>query len=92
MSGKREKLKEISEKNKGTRKAILLDKNLNETKNILAKTLNGILRKSGEKPYGIVIDGTVTEPIIRAAEESDVQLIVAKNFSTIDTKIKLLSL
>tara|TARA_Y100000310_G_scaffold281663_1_gene302278 strand:- start:6290 stop:7462 length:1173 start_codon:yes stop_codon:yes gene_type:complete len=89
---KEEKLKEISEKNKGTRKAILLDKNLNETKNILAKTLNGILRKSGEKPYGIVIDGTVTEPIIRAAEESDVQLIVAKNFSTIDTKIKLLSL
>ena len=88
----KEKLKEISEKNKGSRKAVLLDKQLNEIKNVSARALSGTLKKTGERAYGIVIDGTVTEAIVKSAEESNVQLIVAKNFSTTDTKIKLLSL
>ena len=88
----KEKLKEISEKNKGSRKAILLDKNLNQINDISVRALSGTLRKSSEKVYGIVIDGAVTEAVIRSAEDSNVQFIVASNFSTTDTKIKLLSL
>ena len=88
----KEKLKKISEENKGTRKAVFLDKQLNEIKKVSARALSGTLKKEGTKAYAIVIDGTVTESIIMSAEESNVQLIVAKNFSTIDTKIKLLSL
>ena len=85
-------LKQISEKNKGKRKAVLLDKQLNEIKKVSARALSGTLKKTGENPYVIVIDGTVTEAIVRSAEEANVQVIVAKNFSTTDTKIKLLSL
>ena len=89
---KKEELKKISEKTKGSRKAVLLDNQLNEIKKVSAKSLSGILKKSGEKPHALVIDGTVTEAIIKSAEQANVQLIVAKNFSTTDTKIKLLSL
>jgi len=88
----KEQLKQISGENKNTGKAILLDKQLNEIKKISARTLSGTLRKTSEKPYIIVIDGIVTESTIKSAEEADVQIIVAKNFSTTDTKIKLLSL
>ena len=42
--------------------------------------------------HTIVIDGTVTGAIIRAAENAKCQVIVASNFATTDTSIKLLSL
>jgi len=45
-----------------------------------------------KKPFAIVIDGAVTNPVIQSAEEAGVQVIVANNFSTTNTKIKLLSL
>jgi DNA primase len=89
---KKEILKKISDKNNGSRKAILLNKDLNQIKSISARSLTGILRKSTDKPYAIVIDGAVTEPIIRASEEANVQVIAANNFSTTNTSIKLLSL
>ena len=65
---------------------------MNEIKKVSARALSGTLKKNVERAYGIVIDGTVTEAIVKSAEEADIQLIVAKNFSTTDTKIKLLSL
>ncbi len=40
----------------------------------------------------IIIDGTVTNSAIRAAEDAGCQVIVAKNFTTTDTDIQLLSL
>jgi len=86
----KEKLKKISDENQGTGKAILLDENLNEIKKVSARSLNSALRRMGKK-YLIVIDGTVTSPIIKAAEEAGCPVIVAKNFATTDTKIKLLS-
>ena len=65
---------------------------MEEIKVVSAKTLNNALRKLAKNPYVILIDGTVTSAIIKAAEEKMVQVIVAKNFATTDTKIKLLSL
>jgi DNA primase len=88
----KEKLKEISSKNEGSGKAVFLNKSLNEMKKVSAKSLSGSLRKAREKPSIIVIDGIVTSSVINAAEESHVQVIVAKNFATTDTSIKLLSL
>ena len=87
----KEKLKKISDENQGTGKAILLDENLNEIKKVSARSLNSTLRRIGKKCLIIVIDGTVTSPIIKAAEEAMCHVIVAKNFATTDTKIKLLS-
>ncbi len=89
---KKNKLKEISKKNQRTRKAILLNEELNEIKTISAKSLAGFLRKSNSKPFAIIIDGTVTKSIIKNAEDAGCKVIVAKNFATTDTNIELLSL
>ena len=91
-AGEKEKLKALSDKNKGSGKAILLDSSLNEMKNIPAKTLGGTLRRMRSKPSIIIFDGIVTSSTVRAAEDAGIQAIVAKNFATTDTKIQLLSL
>jgi DNA primase len=85
------KLKEISQANKGSDKAIFLDENLAETKSVSTKGISSALRKADKKPSVIVIDGAATGAIIKAAEESSVSVIVASNFATTDTSLKLLS-
>ncbi|MEK6906050.1 MAG: DNA primase DnaG [Nanoarchaeota archaeon] len=89
---KKKKLKEISNEIYGKEKVVMLDKNLNEIKIVSVKSLNISLRKSEKKVFALVIDGTVTSKTIESAEEAGVDVIVAKNFSTTDTNIKLLSL
>jgi len=86
------KLKEFSDTNQGTGKAVFLDKSLEEIKKVSVKSLNSALRKVSKKPFAIVIDGTVTSSTIKAAEEMHVKIIVANNFATTDTNIRLLSL
>ena len=88
----KEKLKKISSANQGSGKAVLLNKSLEEIKTISSKTITSSLRRSQDQIHVIVIDGTVTSPIIQAAEDAECKIIVAKNFATTDTKIKLLSL
>ena len=85
------KLKELSDENQGTGKAILLDESLVEIKKVSTKGLNSALRKT-DNVHTIVIDGTVTGAIIQTAEDAKCQVIVASNFATTDTNIKLLSL
>ncbi|HIH52122.1 MAG TPA: toprim domain-containing protein, partial [Nanoarchaeota archaeon] len=86
----KKKLKEISDFLKGTEKASLLGKDLEELRTISARSVSGSLRRT-KGVVAIVIDGTATNAIIGSAEESNIQVIVAKNFQTTDTKIKLLS-
>ena len=86
------KLKEISKKNQGSGKAILLDDKLEEIKAISTRALNSTLRRSNLKPLIIIIDGTVTSSIIQIAEEVNCKVLVASNFATTDTHIELLSL
>jgi len=88
----KEKLREFSKEIEGSGKAIFLDSELNEMKKVPAKSLNSALRRSSEHPSIIIIDGTVTSSIIKAAEDARCQIIVAKNFATTETNIKLLSL
>jgi DNA primase len=86
------KLKAIADKISGTGKALLLDNNLREYKTTSARGVGGLLNKIDKKPTVIVIDGSVTNSIISAAEEAGCQVIVAKNFSATSPKIQLLSL
>jgi len=86
------KLKALSDENQGSKEAILLDSSLNEIKRVSLRSLNSYLNKSGKKPAIMLIDGIVTSPIIRAAEDAETKVIVAKNFATNDTKVQLLSL
>ena len=85
------RLKEIFEDNKGSDRTILLNSDLKEIRSVYVKQLSGFLGKIREKIAVLVIDGNATKQIIGSAEEVGVQLIVAKNFSTTDTKIRLLS-
>jgi len=88
----KQKLKEISKKNEGSSKAILLDSELNEIKELSVKSVAYSLNRINIPVAAIVIDGTVTGSIIKASEEIGVQVIVASNFKTTDTNIQLLSL
>jgi DNA primase len=85
------KLKEVSKSIQGEGSAILLDSDLNELKEISAKTVANSLRRT-RGTAAIVIDGNATSSIIKASEDAKVQVIVAKNFQTTDTSIKLMSL
>jgi len=87
-------MKEIFSKNKGSGKAILLSKDLEEIKSVSSRALSNALNKLSDKesPYAIVIDGTVTEAIIKASEEKDVKVIVGSNFSATSSRINLVSL
>jgi DNA primase len=87
----KEKIKDLFEKNKNSGKAIILDRELIEIKKVSTKTISNALRRIQKKPVVILIDGTATKPIIKAAEEARIQVIAAKNFTTTDTRIKLLS-
>jgi DNA primase len=85
------KLKEISKKIEGTGKAVLLNSSFEELKEISAKAVGTSLKRSNDV-VAVIIDGSATNGVIRSSEENKVQVIVAKNFQTTDTKIKLLSL
>jgi DNA primase len=88
----KKKLKEIAKENEGSGKAILLDNSLKEIKAVSTKPLANTLRRLREKLTAIAIDGIATNSIINSAEEIGCKVIVAKNFATTDTKIKLIGL
>jgi DNA primase len=91
-NAEKDRLRKISAENEGSGKAVLLDNSLNEIKDVSVKALAGSLDRMREKPAAIVIDGTATKSIIISAEEAGAKVIVAKNFATTDTNIKLMSL
>lgn len=86
------KLKEISKNVEGTGKAILLDNNLNQAKELSVRGLSNSLKRYKGELKAIIMDGTVTNTIIKSAENLECQAIMAKNFSSTDTDMKLLSL
>ncbi|MBD3247542.1 DNA primase [Candidatus Pacearchaeota archaeon] len=86
----REKLKDISDKNSG--KAVLLDDKLEEIKKVSIKSLNNSLRRMRKTPSVVVMDGTVTKGVLRAAKNAGTQIIAAKNFAATDSNIELVSL
>lgn len=87
----KKKLKEIANENKGSGKAVFLNDSLEEIKSVSEKILVGTLRRIQEKPYAIIIDGTANQGTIGIIEESGAKVLVAKNFTTTDTQIELLS-
>jgi DNA primase len=87
----KEKLKKILKDNEDSGKAILLDESLKEIREISSRGFGGSLRRVNEKPYAIVLDGTVTSSIIESAEDAGCQFIVAKNFAATSDNIQLLS-
>jgi len=85
-----EKLESLFNKIKGTGHAITLDENFNELREVSVRGLGASLRRANNVK-AIVVDGTATSNLIQTAEEEGCKVIVAKNFTTTDTKIKLMS-
>src|SRR6056297_435362 len=89
---KKKKLKDLMKKNEGSGKTILLNSSLEKMRSVSTKSLTLSLKKSKDVPAVIVIDGTVTGPMLKTAENAGCQIVVACNFATTDTSLKLLSL
>ena len=87
----KEKLRKISNSNKGSEKAIILNEDLEEIKTVSPRALGGAL-KHAENPFAIVIDGVVTGFMVDSAEEANIKIIVASNFGATSEKIQMLSL
>ena len=90
-SEEKESLKKIFGRIKDSGKALILDKNLGEIKEVSARSVPSSLKKV-DNPHAVLIDGAATPSVIEAAEESGVQVIVASNFGATSDKIQLLSL
>jgi len=86
----KKKLKELAVENTGSDKAIILNSNLAEVKNVSVKMLSGTLNRLRERPTAIVIDGTATNSIIMAAEDAGCRVVVAKNFSATSDRIQMI--
>jgi DNA primase len=84
-------IKEIAKKNEGTGKAVLLNDSLEDIKDIPAKSLVSFLRKTRSNPSVIILDGTATKSTIEVAEEARARVLAAKNFTTTDTNLELMS-
>ena len=90
----KEKLKHLIEQIEGTRKAFLLDNDLNIIGEISTRNISSTLMKIRNKVFAIIIDGIVITPMIKAAEKAQCKYIIARNFSNIseETSVKLVSL
>ncbi len=90
----KEKLKRFLDEIGGTKKALLLDANLNVIREMSTRNISLTLSKIKDAAFAIIIDGIVIMPMIKAAENARCRYIVAKNFSNIseETSVKLLSL
>ncbi len=87
----KESLREFAREIEGEGVSVLLDSNLGKVKEVSARSTANALKRIGGVS-AIVIDGQATSALINIAEEMGVSIIVAKNFQTTDTDIKLLSL
>jgi DNA primase len=74
----------------GTKAAVIFNKNMEVIKKMPISRL-GYIRVE-EQPYILAINDTAIPPIIRAAESMGVSNLVAKNFTTTDTSINLVSI
>lgn len=88
----KEKIQKIYSNMKKSNNVILLDENFNEIKKTPLRNLGRELRNKEQNTSILIINGTVTKSVIKSAEETGIQIIAAKNFSTADTSIQLLSL
>lgn len=88
----KEKVKEIAKEIEATGKAVILNNSLEKIKKISVKSLITSLRKNKDKnPEILIVDGIITNSIIKAAEEVGCKIIMGKNFATTSTNIELLS-
>ncbi len=75
----------------GTRGVYILDSKFEILGKVPIGELAFTLSRLGEEVYAVILDGTATPEIIRAAERTACKHIVARNFTAFTTKINLIS-
>lgn len=91
-ANEKEKLKVIFNEVRGSKNAVLLDRNLEAIKHTSVSDLSFALRRTRKKAYSIVMDGTATPLVIHLAEDAGCRNLVATNFAfSGETKINLMS-
>lgn len=86
----RDELREILNK-LGSKEAVILDENFEIVKNTNLNRLRSTLRYV-ENPFIVVMEGKASPMTIRIVEEAGCPYLVAHNFVSEDTKVKLVSL
>lgn len=87
----KEKLKKISSQVE-KEKVILIDEDFKIIKETSVRSAASLLKRTRERPFAIVVNGTATSSIIKAAEHAECRVLVAKNFATTDAKMELVGL
>ncbi|MBX4195965.1 DNA primase [Candidatus Pacearchaeota archaeon] len=86
-------VKDVYEKIKGSKNAVLVDASFDVIRKVSAREVSKSLRGARAGVFAVIIDGPALTPIIKAAEEAGVQFLAATNFSTDEeTSVKLISL
>ena len=89
----KEKVREVYEKIKGSKGALLLDNNFDIIRNVSSREASKMVKMSKKDVYAVVIDGTATGMIISACEERGVKHLGATQFANVsDAKVNLISL
>ncbi|MFH0831507.1 MAG: DNA primase DnaG [archaeon] len=91
-NAEKETFKERLEDLIGTRGAYILDSKLAILRKIPVGELGYSLGILADKAYAIVLDGTATPDIVKAAERTACRHIIAKNFTSFATRLNLISL
>lgn len=86
------KLREFAKSHEEKERAIIVDENIEKIKNVSVKSLNSSLRHIDKTPLALIVYGTITPAVMKLAEEAGCSAVIAKNFSTTDTNLELMSL
>ncbi|MEK6879146.1 MAG: DNA primase DnaG [Nanoarchaeota archaeon] len=85
-------LKNMAKEISGSKKALLLNENLEIVKEISEKSLTGTLRRSYDKKiFAVILDGIATNTVINTCEDSGIKVLMAKNFTSTTESIIMLS-
>ena len=87
----KKKLKEISNSNKGSDKAIILNENMEEIRRVPSRNLMMSLRRIEQAPFAVALDGVVTSGLMGTLEEAGIKAVAANNFSATSQSVKLFS-
>ncbi|MBI2452179.1 DNA primase [Candidatus Pacearchaeota archaeon] len=89
----KEKLREIYEKIRGEKAALLLDNNFDVIRKVGNKEIIKNIENSKKRIFAIVAEGTAGASLIRVCDEYNVSYLAAMNFSSVEgAKVKLVSL
>jgi DNA primase len=89
----KEKARELYSTIDGSKQALLLNSEMDVIRKVSNRESTRAVENSRSKVYAVVLDGTVTQSLIKVCEKSDVKYLAAKNFGNVkDTSLSLISL